>query len=132
MLKKVSLILLVLVLVAAGLVLGGVLKLPAAHAYDCSKSQKADNAVVIRMEDNSFQPRELTVNICDTLLFLNLDDKSKWPQVMSYQAYPGFDAGRELKKYDYFTFQVTRPGTYSFQDRMNTKVTGKITIKDIK
>lgn len=120
------------IIVLGGLVYTGVFKLPAAKAHDCSAVPPAENAVVIRMEKGAFEPKELTVNTCDTILFLNLDEDSKWPVVSSLREYPGFDAGHELKKFDYFTFQVTRNGTYSFQDHMHKDIVGKITINDKK
>jgi len=96
---------------------------------DCTQVVKSDNAVAIKIENNKFDPDNLTANVCDTLLFLNLDETEHWPEGKSY---PGFDAGHSLKKYDYFEFQVTRAGKYSFQDRLHQEITGKIDIKDIK
>lgn len=127
------------VLVVAGLIFytlyhTGVVKMPSARARDCSEVPKAENAVVIKMENNAFDPKELTANVCDTLLFLNLDDEAKWPASgphPHHTSYPGFDAGHPLEKYGFFQFQVTRIGNYSFHDHLHEDATGKIIIKDV-
>jgi plastocyanin len=124
------------IIVAAGLIFyllyhTGVVKLPAARAQDCTGVSIPENSTVIKMEHGKFDPSELTVHVCDTVLFLNLDDEQKWPAVgphPTHSSYPGFDAGREMKKFDYFQFQLNRTGSYSFHDHLHESVRGKINI----
>ncbi len=105
-----------------------------AKSVDCTKVPTAENAVTISMENNSFVPSEVTANVCDTLLFINLDDKEKQPSISQegLAAFPDFKAEFPLKKYEFFQYQVTKTGTYSFYDIQNESATGKIIIKDIK
>ena len=120
-LKFSLLVLIILGAITFGLVYANVIKFPG-KVTDCSKVPKAENAVVIKMENHKFDPDNLTAKVCDTLLFLNLGDESRWP------VGDGFDAGHEMAKFDFYQFQVTRTGTYSFHDHPHQDIIGKITI----
>ena len=119
-------------LIFYGLLHGGLIKLPAARAKDCTQV-KNFNENMVKMENNSFEPKDLQVKVCDKLLFINLDDQPKWPAVgphPTHTSYPGFDAQRGLKKAESFEFQVNRPGTYTFHDHLHEQVIGQIVIED--
>jgi|GEM_PF-980829 plastocyanin len=108
-----------------GLIKVGVIKFPS-KPHDCSKIPKAENAQVIKIENNAFDPRDLTVKICDTLVFLNLDSTP-------HEIVVGTEAITSMsKKFDYAEFRVTKSGSYSFYDKHNQSITGKIIVNEIK
>src|SRR6185436_10793886 len=111
--KKIIFGFFVLGLIAYGLYSQDMINIFPVKAVDCTTVPKTENATVIRMDNKKFDPDNLTVNVCDTLLFLNLEDEEKWPKSSE------FDAGHAMPKFDFFQYQVTRTGTYSFYDHLH-------------
>ncbi len=93
---------------------------------DCSAEPNYENAVVVKMENNSIDPKEITTNVCETVLFLNLDDTKKHPMIEK------LDSGKDLDKLGFYSVKVTKVGTYSFYDQLHKDPIGIITIKDTK
>jgi plastocyanin len=121
-----SLIALVLLgLIGGGLYATGIFPFHSSER-DCNSEPNYENAVVIKMENNSLDPKEITINVCETLLFLNLDDTTKHPMIQK------LDEGKDVGKLGYYQLKVTRVGSYSFYDQLHKDIIGKITIKDTK
>lgn len=97
---------------------------PVVEAADCSPVSEVDNATVIRIQNGQFDPKDLTVHQCDTIMFLNLDETEHWPVSDGNL----FVTGKNLVKYDYFTYRADRTGAYSYHDNSHPENTGKFKV----
>ncbi len=96
---------------------------------------------VIKITSSGFVPSEITINIGDTVDFINKDTKPHWPASAkhpSHNAYPekggcigsAFDACKGLKQGEIFSFQFDHIGEWNYHDHLNIGISGKIIVKD--
>ncbi len=118
-------------LVFYGLLHGGLIKLPAGRAVDCT-GFAAGRTVAIKMLDDKFEPATPSVQLCDTLNFINQSQAERWPAVgphPTHTSYPGFDSRQPIKPGESFEFVLNRPGNYSFHDHLHAELVGRLEIK---
>lgn len=120
----------VVLLIGYGLLHAGLIKLPPAEAYDCSRISKP-KTIDINIDNSGFHPDQINATVCDTLVFTNQGQEPRWPAVgphPTHTSYPGFDAQRPLSLDQSFRFTVTRPGSYSIHDHLSPGIIGTVTI----
>lgn len=86
---------------------------------------------VIRMTENGFEPKELTVNQGDEVLFINNDDVDRWPASNfhpTHTVYPEFDPLRSIPPGESWTFLFDKPGTWRMHDHLSPHITGTVVI----
>lgn len=109
----------------------GIIKLPKAKAVNCTNVvEKKD--IEIKIDKGAFIPNTIDANICDKLIFINLEDTLHEPATgphPSHTSYPGFDAKRPLQKNDRYEFVLNRSGDYTFHDHLNDNIRGSIKIQ---
>jgi plastocyanin len=118
-------------LVFYGLLHGGLIKLPAARAHDCSTVQNT-KTIQIQITNKAFEPGTIEAKLCDTLQFINTDKTPHDPAIgphPTHTSYPGFDAKRGLQQGETYTFTLNRLGSYSFHDHLDDRIVGKLIVQ---
>ena len=90
-----------------------------------------DDELIIRMNGNGFEPKELTVVLGDKVLFINNDDADRWPASNSHPVhaiYPQFDPEKHIKPGESWTFTFERVGTWGMHDHLFPHFIGKIIV----
>ena len=115
-------------------------QLSLAHEVDDSKEH------VIHITATGFEPRNLEINVGETVTFENTDTEEHWPASNihpTHTVYPGtdiskcgtdaghdmFDACRGLKTDEEFSFTFEKVGEWKFHDHLVPKFSGRITVK---
>ena len=128
-LKKFLLLAIVVLFISYGLLHTGLIILPAAKARDCSLIKGKE--IIVSTQNGKFVPAQVRAEVCDKLIFVNLDSQPRWPAVgphPTHTSYPGFDSKRALKQGEQFEFLLNRPGHYSFHDHLQDDIVGSVTI----
>jgi plastocyanin len=121
-------------LIFYGLIHFGVIKLPAAKAYDCTQVTES-KTIVIAMRKGNFEPSDVKAQVCDKLQFINESSEEVWPAVgphPTHSSYPGFDSLRAIPPGERYEFQVNRLGVYTFHDHLHDGVAGRVMITKVK
>jgi plastocyanin len=80
----------------------------------------------VKIDNFSFEPKELTVAAGTTVTWLNVDDV---PHTATSKGDPQtFDSGA-LDTDDKFSFTFSKPGTYTYYCKVHPHMTGVITVK---
>ncbi len=90
-----------------------------------------DDELIIRMTDNGFEPKELTVVQGDTVLFINNDDVDRWPASNfhpTHTLYPEFDPQRHVKPGESWQMTFENVGTWRMHDHLYPHMTGTIVV----
>lgn len=110
--------------IAYCLLLGG-----AYHAF--AHGGVDDNELIIRMTENGFEPKELTVVEGDEVLFINNDDVERWPASNlhpTHGLYPEFDPLKGIKPGDSWKMTFAKVGTWRMHDHLIPHMTGTIVV----
>ncbi len=94
-----------------------------------SASAKTDQK--IEMTNNGFLPRRITVNVNDTVIFINTDTTTHWPASdihPSHGIYPAFDPKKFIVPGSTWSFQFDRVGMWSFHDHLAPEFTGVVQV----
>ena len=100
----------------------------------------------ISLTATSFSPQELTINVGETVTFINHGVKARWPASdihPTHQLYPGsglikcgtpeagsiFDACRGLNPGESFSFTFNEKGTWFYHDHLEAFTSGKIIVE---
>jgi plastocyanin len=87
--------------------------------------------LIIRMTENGFEPRELTVTAGDEVLFINNDASDRWPASNFHPAhtlYPEFDPLQSVPPGSSWKMTFNREGTWRMHDHLNPHMTGTIVV----
>jgi plastocyanin len=87
--------------------------------------------LIIRMNDNGFEPKELTVVEGDVVLFINNDDIERWPASNfhpTHTLYPEFDPKRSIKPGESWKMQFNEIGTHRMHDHLIPHMTGTVVV----
>jgi plastocyanin len=90
-----------------------------------------DDKLIIRMTDNGFEPKELTVTEGDKVLFINNDDVDRWPASNlhpTHGLYPEFDPLKGIKPGDSWTMTFDKAGNWRMHDHLIPHMTGTIVV----
>jgi len=90
-----------------------------------------DGELIIRMNENGFEPKELTVVEGDEVLFINNDDVDRWPASNfhpSHSIYPEFDPLTGIKPGESWKMVFTKAGTWRMHDHLIPHMTGTIVV----
>ena len=90
-----------------------------------------DDKFIIRMNNNGFEPRELTVGEGDNVVFINDDDTDRWPASNlhpTHGIYPEFDPEKHIKPGESWSFTFNKPGLWKMHDHLIPSMTGAITV----
>ncbi|MSR87667.1 MAG: hypothetical protein EXS69_00645 [Candidatus Zambryskibacteria bacterium] len=90
-----------------------------------------DDKLIIRMTENGFEPKELTVVEDDDVLFINNDEVDRWPASNfhpTHTLYPEFDQKEGLAPGQSWTFKFEKVGTWRMHDHLVPHFTGTIVV----
>lgn len=88
---------------------------------------------VIRVTDDGFDPKELTVKKGDTVLFVNEGKNPHWPASAPHPThtnYPEFDPKTGIAAGQIWEFTFEKVGLWPFHDHLNPKNFGKVTVTE--
>lgn len=89
------------------------------------------STVVIEMNANGFEPREVTVDENTTINFVNKDSTDRWPASNvhpTHDLYPEFDPKYPIPPGDLWIFKPKRPGAWKYHDHLYPHRRGTITV----
>ncbi|MEX2008010.1 MAG: hypothetical protein WD850_00725 [Candidatus Spechtbacterales bacterium] len=78
-------------------------------------------------------PRELTIQLGDTVTFVNKSNRPIWPASNihpDHSIYPEFDPKRPLEPGEEWSFTFTKEGRWRFHDHLNSLHEGVVTVGD--
>ena len=90
-----------------------------------------DNALIIRMTKNGFEPKELTVTEGDVVTFVNNGNEDHWPASNfhpTHTLYPEFDPLKGVKPGESWKFKFAKVGTWRMHDHLFPHLTGTIVV----
>jgi len=90
-----------------------------------------DDELIIRMAENGFEPRELTVTESDEVLFINNDDVDRWPASNfhpTHTLYPEFDSLKGVPPGESWKVKFGKVGTWRMHDHLFPHMTGTIVV----
>ena len=88
----------------------------------------------VRMQNNEFVPKELSIKVGDEVVFINDDEAAHWPASGMHPTHllcAGFDALKGLKQgesYSHMFTEIQNDGVCPVHDHLMPKMFGKITI----
>lgn len=85
----------------------------------------------VRMTDEGFEPRELTVNQGESVTFVNEDNVDRWPASNfhpTHTLYPEFDPLKGISAGESWTVKFEKAGTWRMHDHLIPHMTGTITV----
>jgi plastocyanin len=97
-----------------------------------STTPSTAQALTITIDDTSFTPAELTVDVGDTVTFVNNGQGAHWPASDPHPTHtnlPEFDAKRGLATGETYTVTFTKTGAWSYHDHLNPQMKGTVTVK---
>ena len=86
---------------------------------------------VIEMTSNGFEPQEVTVDINQSVIFLNKDSVSRWPASNTHpthELYPDFDPQSGVASGQSWAFKPTKAGVWKFHDHLFPHFRGVLTV----
>ena len=87
--------------------------------------------LIIRMTENGFEPKELTVTEGDEVLFINNDDTDRWPASNfhpTHTLYSEFDTMQGIAPGESWKFTFNKVGTWRMHDHLFPHMTGTIIV----
>ena len=88
---------------------------------------------VIEMTPNGFEPQSITVDQNSSVIFINKDDKSRWPASNihpTHELYPEFDPRKPVGPKESWAFKPKRIGEWKFHDHLFPHIRGVIRVID--
>lgn len=86
---------------------------------------------VIEMTPNGFEPDSVTVDQNQTIIFLNKDNKARWPASNvhpTHDIYPEFDPKRLVEPGASWSFKPKKAGTYKYHDHLSPHKRGTLIV----
>ena len=95
---------------------------------------------VVEIASSGFSPDTLTINLGETVAFINKDSKASWPASAlhpTHNVYPEkggcigslFDVCRGLEQGQSWSFTFNEKGTWGYHDHLNPSLRGKIIVQ---
>lgn len=87
--------------------------------------------LIIRMTENGFEPRELTITTGDEVTFINNDNADHWPASNfhpTHTLYSEFDALKGIVPGESWKFKFEKAGTWRMHDHLIPHFTGAIVV----
>ncbi len=95
--------------------------------------QKALPGKIIRMTNEGFEPRELTVKAGEEVTFINEDDTDRWPASNyhpTHTIYPEFDSKQGVAPGESWKFKFEKSGTWRMHDHLIPHMTGSVVVSE--
>lgn len=89
--------------------------------------------VIVHMDEQGFDPREITVTQKQTVVFENVGKNNRWPASNihpTHQIYPEFDPKKGIAPGESWSFTFAKTGEWRYHDHLKPELTGKIVVKD--
>jgi len=83
--------------------------------------------ISVAIQNYSFQPSALTVEVGDTVVWTNYDDA---PHTVTTSSGPEPISSPTLQKGQSFSFKFTKPGTYKYYCAVHPNMTGSVTVRE--
>ena len=104
------------------------------------------NEVIIHISEAGFEPKSVTIQVGQTVVFENTGKEAHWPASNihpTHRAYPGsdiekcgsddekliFDACRGLQSGETYAFIFAMPGTWKYHDHLNPTKFGTVVVE---
>src|SRR3989344_183639 len=84
------------------------------------------------MQDETFKPREVTLQKGETIQFKNIGKNNHWPASNihpTHDIYPEFDSKGPILSGNTWTFKFERSGEWRFHDHLNSQLSGIIKVE---
>lgn len=94
-----------------------------------------ENQVIIRMTKDGFLPSTITAVSNDTIIFVNEDQKPRWPASNihpTHQIYPEFDPLKPISSGESWSFVFDKPGRWRYHDHLFPELNGEINVAGTK
>lgn len=129
-----------------GILVGVLVGFSAVHAHEEQyHEQPQEEVVIIRMTPGGFEPTDVQVSQGDTVLFVNEDERERWPASdihPTHGAYPGsgiekcgteeeghiFDSCKGVAPGGSYRFTFTKTGEWHLHDHLYPDFTGEIMV----
>lgn len=86
----------------------------------------------VSYDGTKYSPQFIMVKLGDTVTFKNDSSAGMWVASAPHPAhtdYPEFDAKKEYKPGESYTFTFTKAGTWKFHNHVNPTAFGSVTVK---
>jgi len=88
--------------------------------------------VLISMDETGFAPSSVTINVGDTVTFVNDGQAKHWPASdlhPTHEILPDFDSNRGLETGEDYSHTFTKAGTWNCHDHLAPRLTCAITVE---
>jgi len=88
----------------------------------------------IELRENGFSPKEITIQIGETVTFTARTGRGFWPASDPHPIHdylPGFDPDEPLESDESWSYTFTEPGNWRYHDHLNVSFRGEITVLNI-
>ncbi len=95
-------------------------------------AHKTGRVVDIRIQATSFEPKDVTISLGDTVRFINEDAKARWPASNihpTHEIYRAFDPLRAIEAGQEWSFAFERKGVWRFHDHLYPNQGGVINVE---
>lgn len=89
----------------------------------------------VEMTSEGFAPNEITVDQNQTIIFINKDEKPRWPASNvhpTHEIYPQFDSKEPIKPGKSWVFKPQKVGEWRYHDHLFPHMRGKLVVIDEK
>lgn len=95
-------------------------------------NESSPNVHIITLSEDGFEPKDITINVGDTITFRNNLNKPFWPASNlhpSHAIYPEFDPLELIEPGREWSFQFMRLGSWNYHDHIRSYYRGTITVE---
>lgn len=97
-----------------------------------STDEKTANTTIVTYSDAGFSPKSVTVNKGEVVTFVNESDNNLWVASNPHPVHTGlsgFDARKNIKKGESYSFTFTQVGSWSYHNHSNSSDTGTVVVQ---
>ncbi len=105
---------------------------PGLNGEIAAETQNNHAGIVIRITENGFEPKEITVPAGTAVAFSNETGENRWPASgphPTHQIYPEFDPKRPIAAGESWIFTFNKIGEWGYHDHLFSNMTGTITVE---
>lgn len=95
-------------------------------------THKLGQTITVTMDDNGYSQTSITIKKGDTIEFVNIGTKDRWPASNihpSHEIYPEFDPKRIIQEGDKWSFRFTKEGSWRWHDHVSPEIGGVIVVE---
>ncbi len=110
-----------------------ILLLPFAVLSASAHTLTETGGAIMHMTDSSYEPKDLTITVGDTVTFENAGLEDKWPASNihpTHAIYPEFDPQRPIPPGESWSFTFSKVGVWKYHDHLTPTLVGTITVND--